>query len=295
MNKKFLSILFTLVLVLSLSLVTAAPVAAAEDESVFTVEGGTYTTTPIDPEPYATGDISASLTGSWVNPPVLGDFVAIGTGLLYITDMYPLAGTTATIDVSGTLSATDITFSGTAVRIEGDYITPDAISSIAGTLTIQTDGTFVAALIGDTLLDPPYDTVVIDITGNIMPDTSSSADLDATYTLLPVEIGILVDPTSVSFGAVEPGVAVPGHLPVIVDNIGDVDVNLTTEISVESHPPVYADGLTIDALAVDAWTGSAAVSGDSGSLPLILTVPYGTAPDTYTATLVFWAEAVPGP
>ncbi|MBA7618772.1 hypothetical protein ES703_26104 [subsurface metagenome] len=127
---------------------------------------------------------------------------------------------------------------------------------------------------------------------------SSGADLTAIYSVSAVVIGIVLDTASVDFGAVEPGVAKASTpLAVTVSNIGDVAVNLDATIEGELPSLIYSapdpNGLTIAGTHVSTWTGSAAVNDDSGTLPLILTVPAGTAPGTYTATLVFWAEASP--
>ncbi len=126
--------------------------------------------------------------------------------------------------------------------------------------------------------------------------TDSDVDLIATYIgVPPLQIGISVDPGSVGFGSVVPGTQ-SAPQPITVTNTGNVAVNLSASITGESHPPVYENGLTIDTFSVSLWgvtTVTVAVDGDSGLLPLSLTVPGGTAPGTYTATLVFWAEASP--
>lgn len=104
------------------------------------------------------------------------------------------------------------------------------------------------------------------------------------------QIGISVGPASIDFGDVEPTVASDAQM-VTVTNTGNVAEDFSASIENESHSPVYADGLTIDSSGVSAWSVSGvATGGDTGELPLILTVPAGTAPGAYTATLVFWAE-----
>jgi len=167
LKRKIFSILFALVLVVSFSLVTAVPVAAV-DPSTFSVTDGTYTTEYVNDE---NGNIEATLTGEW-DSAVIGDFTATGTGGLYVVmepPPDPPWGTTATIDVSGILSAEGITFSGTATRTAGDPITNDAVSGIAGSITIQPDGNFVADLTGTVFAGTENELpITINITGSMV-------------------------------------------------------------------------------------------------------------------------------
>jgi len=122
----------------------------------------------------------------------------------------------------------------------------------------------------------------------------SAVDLDATYT--PPVIGISVDTASVSFGEVTPGLVATGTPLVTVNNIGTVAVDLDATIENESPAGVYTapspNGLTIGGSSVSAWEAqNIADDGDTGPLTLQLTVPTGTAPGNYRATLIFWAEA----
>ena len=180
MKRKILSVLFALVLVCSFSLVTAVPVAAVDPSSTFTVTDGTYTTTKVDDE---NGDIAAALTGTW-DSAVIGDFTATGEGGLYVVMDEPRWGTTATISVSGTLSAEGITFSGTTVRTEGDPITDDAVTGIAGTITIPPDGAFVAALTGTVFAGTPDELpITIDISGSMVRSITNERTGESFFTI----------------------------------------------------------------------------------------------------------------
>ena len=180
MKRKILSVLFALVLVCSFSLVTAVPVAAVDPSSTFTVTDGTYTTTKVDDE---NGDIAAALTGTW-DSAVIGDFTATGEGGLYVVMDEPRWGTTATISVSGTLSAEGITFSGTTVRTEGDPITDDAVTGIAGTITIPPDGAFVAALTGTVFAGTPDELpITIDISGSMVRPITNERTGESFFTI----------------------------------------------------------------------------------------------------------------
>lgn len=133
--------------------------------------------------------------------------------------------------------------------------------------------------------DPWYSSAVVST-------DSSSTELSATYAATPPPvIGISVLPTEVGFGAVVPGVASDPET-VTVTNEGTVAALLTAEITVESVAGVYTNGLKIAGSSVSAWSAGLASPG-TVTPQLILTVPGGTAPGTYTATLVFWAEASP--
>jgi hypothetical protein len=123
----------------------------------------------------------------------------------------------------------------------------------------------------------------------ILADGSSSVSMTASYVPPVPQIGISVTPTAVSFGSVEPGVA-SSPQTVTVANTGNVIADVSASVQNESVAGVYSTGLTIDAAGVAAWNDSVAVEGNI-TPELILTVPAETNPGTYTATLVFWAEA----
>jgi hypothetical protein len=123
----------------------------------------------------------------------------------------------------------------------------------------------------------------------ILANGSSSVSMTASYVPPVPQIGISVTPTAVSFGSVEPGVASSAQT-VTVANTGNVIADVSASVQNESVAEVYSTGLTIDAAGVADWSDSVAVEGNI-TPELILTVPAGTNPGTYTATLVFWAEA----
>jgi len=118
---------------------------------------------------------------------------------------------------------------------------------------------------------------------------SSSVSMTAAYIPATPKIGISVSPTSISFGSVTPGTPSAAKT-VTVTNTGNVAETVSASIENESIAGVYTNGLKINAAAVSAWTNSLAIAGNVAP-ELILTVPTGTAPGTYTATLIFWAEA----
>jgi len=119
---------------------------------------------------------------------------------------------------------------------------------------------------------------------------------ELSFTTLIEQIGISVDPTSIDFGSMPIGQPSATET-VTVSNTGDVSVDLDASLANISDPDVYTTGLTIDNLLVSEWgvipTVTVAIGADTGALPLVLTVPVATPVGTYTATLVFWAEASP--
>ncbi len=122
--------------------------------------------------------------------------------------------------------------------------------------------------------------------------TGSDLDLIAKYSVAPLQIGILVEPALVNFGDVEPGMP-SATQTVTVTNTGNVVEDFSATIENELPAGVYTGtpGLTMNGSSVAAWLPTG-VDPDGTEVPsLVLTVPTGTAPGTYKATLVFWAEA----
>lgn len=117
-------------------------------------------------------------------------------------------------------------------------------------------------------------------------DISGSVSMTASY--IP-KIGISVTPISVDFGSVTPGTA-SATKTVAVTNTGNVVEDFSATLENISTPDVYTIGLKIGTSSVSDWSELAVEIGQEKSESLILTVPSGTAPGTYTATLVFWAE-----
>jgi len=113
---------------------------------------------------------------------------------------------------------------------------------------------------------------------------STSVTMTASY--VP-QVGISVTPSSVSFGNVVPGTP-SAEQTVTVENTGNVAQDFSTTVANESHAGVYTTGLAI------TWvTGSSGVAiAGTADVQLVLTVPVATEPGSYSATLVFWAEAV---
>ncbi|GAJ10382.1 unnamed protein product, partial [marine sediment metagenome] len=85
MKKRIFAIFVALALVLTLGLVTAAPVGAVPPPSTFTVTDGIYTTVP-HADPLVSGDISATLTGSW-DTAILGGLTASGMSGSYFLNL----------------------------------------------------------------------------------------------------------------------------------------------------------------------------------------------------------------
>lgn len=278
--KKYLGIVCALVLAVSLLMVPAAPAAAAVGEGIFIVDGGTYTTTKVDAD---NGNISATLIGSWDGGDVIGDFSATGEGTFGIDGKE--WGTKADISVLGTLSADGITFSGTALRIEGDPITGDLVTGILGTITIE-GGTFVAALTG-TANVPGVGPMpcTINFSGDIV---EPSGDVDMVVNI-PSMVAISVTPTSIDFGTLYPG-QFSGIIVVTVENIGTVTVNV--DASVDPTPTVF-DYLLVGTLEVPTTGLIAGLAGGSSSVVDVqLVVPSDySAKGVETATLVFSATA----
>lgn len=168
------------------------------------------------------------------------------------------------------------------------------LASIAGLSagdTIKVGGT---ANIGDQKsycypidLDPVWSdaSTYVDI---LVPLPSGTVDMTAVYPT-PV-IGIWVSPASISFGDVKPGID-SGPQTVTVTNTGSVAEDFDASLRNISEPDVYTTGLKMDGDSVANWRELNVAEQTFREPVLILTVPDGTQPDTYTATLVFWAEA----
>ena len=105
--------------------------------------------------------------------------------------------------------------------------------------------------------------------------------------------GLSISPPTVEFD-VTPGMTKAGPF-VYVANTGTVTVIIDTSIEDESHVGVYADGLVLAGSPVGTWVSGPILPSNDTAARLMLTVPAGTPPGTYTATLVFWAEAAPTP
>ena len=123
------------------------------------------------------------------------------------------------------------------------------------------------------------------------PAAPTAVGMTASFT---ARLGISVTPTSVDFGNLVPGTP---SLPqrVTVTNTGNVAENFSASIESESPENVYTGepGLKMDSFSVSGWgVTNVAVAAFVGP-DLVLTVPTGTAPGTYTATLVFWTEMAP--
>lgn len=121
---------------------------------------------------------------------------------------------------------------------------------------------------------------------------ASSVDMTASYTYIPpaTKIGISVDPTTVNFGSLTPAVASTGHI-VNVTNTGNVAEDFAASLANISTPDVYTTGLKLSGSSVSAWTVLNVAVAEWSPTELVLIIPTATAPGTYTATLVFWAEA----
>ena len=121
----------------------------------------------------------------------------------------------------------------------------------------------------------------------LMPESTGAVTMVASY--IP-RIGISVDPTSVDFGSVVPGTA-SGTKNIHVTNTGNVTEDFSATVENESPANVYTQGLKIATKSVAEWSETDVAVGEiKADIALVLTVPSGTAPGTYTATLVFWAE-----
>ena len=129
-----------------------------------------------------------------------------------------------------------------------------------------------------------------DATLDLVAKAGTTVDLSAVVPVPPEkQIGIRVDQTSISFGSITPGVASQPRT-VIVTNIGNVAEDFSASLTNISIPDVYTDGLRIDAESVSLWGEANVAATEAREEVLILTVDGGTAPGTYTATLIFWAE-----
>lgn len=333
MKKKIFSVLFALVLALSLCLVTAVPVAAAEPATLLSSTGligqSNADTIIVDvPAGTTLGQIDSiawseyliqgypphvdimldldedggydealvfeyannghagdsppnygALTGAWYqtfSDDTEGPAVVDDDALGWLATGAP-GGPPATIPIAYGNTAGQFVIGTLAQWQAGQVVTEIDADTIVVQLEIEVDNyiTDCVALV---------DNIEVVIAGGLVEMTVSS----------PGEIiGVSVNPTSVDFGSIVPGTASESQT-VTVTNTGNVAENFGAEIFNESVADFYTINLTIDALAVSGWSaGPIAALGDTGLLPLVLMMPSGTPADTYTATLVFWAEMAP--
>jgi len=197
--------------------------------------------------------------------------------------------------VEGYTNAYNQSNAGTLLQVKG-INDPDASATLgeAALLSVRVEtGGWVAS--GDYTSNPLVTYIDdIEINGTTYElEPGSAVDLSATYSLPPPEqIGISVDQTSIGFGSVVPGVP-SGPRMITVTNTGTVAEDFSASLTNISTPDVYTVGLTMNALSVGGWLPTGVAIGGTEVPPLVLTVPGGTAPGTYTATLIFWAEASP--
>ena len=117
------------------------------------------------------------------------------------------------------------------------------------------------------------------------PAAPTAVGMTASFT---ARLGISVTPTSVNFGNIVPGEPSLSQR-VTVTNTGNVAEDFDADLFDISDPDVYTTGLKMGTFSVSAWGPTDVAVDDFARPDLVLTVPTGTAPGTYTATLVFWA------
>lgn len=360
MKKRIFSVLFALVLLLTLGLVTAAPVAGAAWDITYTTQGsGTSSGLSTDQAKYGGSSAKLALPANYtvteyahvtVEMPagtVLNDFTAgsywyypaadqvDGTSYpsFYMkgTDSpgaaYPTGYMTFYLDANGDTVADVWVVQYEAFDADQGW-QQDAISDSAGLFHVEgydnsynqgeTPGTLaqvkadsvpVSGTLGQATLlsvrvetggwpaSGPYTTNALatyidDIIINgqtCVIEPSAAVAMTSSFT---AQIGISVAPTSVDFGPVTPGVASDPQ-SVTVTNIGNVPEDFSAGLTNISVPDVYTTGLELSTQLVSAWSALSVAPAGTAAPELILTVPTATAPGTYTATLVFWAEASP--
>ncbi len=248
---------------------------------------------------YAEGQITGDaaygcFTGAWYatfSDDTFGPAVITGTSNAWLTSQ-----------TSGPLSV--------AVELPNSYGSLDPGFYYA-TLADWADGSYMTGIGADTPvthLEIEIDNWIMDtealVSNIVVAITGADEDVVEMTASSPGEIiGISVDPTSVDFGSLIPG-SVSDPMIVTVTNTGNIDENFSASLTNISVPDIYTTGLVMEVYnvsgilmsvgSVSEWTSFDGVTPDGSRSPgMVLEMPSGTPAGTYTATLIFWAEATP--
>ncbi|GAI68994.1 unnamed protein product, partial [marine sediment metagenome] len=167
--------------------------AATDQSGDFTVTGGTLTTVP-DTGNYAkTGTVSGEFTGTSTLPP--GDFTATLTLVTTFTVPEPDIVVTDDLVISGTITATTMTFSGTVTA-------QDHPSNVVTAVTLALDGGVIVLATGGVVTTPTTDLsgteFSCDITGSMVVGvTLSAASADPVAGVATVTLTTVADPDTV--------------------------------------------------------------------------------------------------
>lgn len=108
-------------------------------------------------------------------------------------------------------------------------------------------------------------------------------------TTIAQKIAISVSPISINFGSIVPGVDATGN-DITVTNKGNVAIKLSTTL-VNDTASFYTNYLYLSDTDAEIWIDSIENYDATTSVtPKLTGIPSDLTPDTYTVTLVFWAE-----
>lgn len=120
-------------------------------------------------------------------------------------------------------------------------------------------------------------------------------DLESTGIIMVVDIvapmvSIGVDLTDIAFDSMVAGTTSDPHT-VTITSTSNVDIVLSA--SVNEDGSFYTDNLELGGGSVSAWTTTLAAVDTTAMVDVVLVVPIGTPPGSYTGTLVFTATPPP--
>ena len=149
----------------------------------------------------------------------------------------------------------------------------------------------VKLMIGMWAITEPLEAFIDDVTVNdLLYDFEPKSSTSLESTVRDPIISIMVDPTNIDFGVIVRGQN-SDTVPVTVTNIGEVSVDVTTEI-VGPDKSFYDLYLYTNGDLANVWTATIDVDLDA-NLDLTLKPPIDAPVGTFDATLIFWAEETP--
>jgi len=330
LKRKVLSILFALVLVLSLTLVTAVPAGASPETLIATgdwEEGLADEARIVIP---GDGMTLGELTSiSWSEyllegyPPHVDIILDMGesvTDALVIKYAYnghdgegqPTYGAipdawyqTFGDDELGPEVIDDTAYAWLTTQAAGGDVKEagEAYESLSGgfykaTLADWVSGEYIIGIGADTPImqfEIEVDNWMIDsiaIVDNILINAGSVVGMTVVTVLAPDIVAISVSPTNIDFGTLYPGQS-SGTTVVTVENVGTVTVDVGASV-IQVEGAVFTDGLWLDGDLWTLWTPLELAFGVSEVVNVQLDVPSNYNPiGPEEATLIFEATTTP--
>jgi len=117
-----------------------------------------------------------------------------------------------------------------------------------------------------------------------------SSGIDMTATIVNPIVSISVDKTNIDFETIIGGKTSAPHTVTITSTS---TTGIVLSASVNEDGSFYNDHLELEGGSVSTWTATIDEGGPAAMVEVVLVVPIGTPPGTYTGTLVFMATPPP--